>query len=93
MNYTVKKENEIVTLLINGVEAMCPYKQDITVPTQSALGQVQMQIIKTVCNTNCPFADYIESGNVTQYSIECAGMAKFFDIDPETQSKDNVIIL
>jgi hypothetical protein len=92
MNYTVKKDNGIVTLLINGNEAICPYKPDNVIPGQNALGQMQMNIMRTPCSTNCPFADYIESGNVIQYSIECAGMAKYFDID-ETETDSKIINL
>ena len=94
MKYTVKTdESGNATLLINGVEATCPYKPDLTVPGQNALGQMQISIVKQTCSTNCPFADYFESGNVSQYSIECAGMFKAFDIDvEENQTNDNKII-
>lgn len=93
MNYTVKKDDQgNHVLLINGVEAMCPYKADNLVPGQNALGQMQMNIMRTPCSTNCPFADYIESGNITQYSIECTGVFKAFDIETETINENNKII-
>ena len=86
MNYTIKHdENKNVLLLINGIEATCPYKPDLTVPAQNALGQMQISIVKQPCSTNCPFADYIKSDNVHQYSIECTGTFKAFDIE-ETEN-------
>lgn len=92
MKYTVKKDDKgNATLLINGVEAICPYKPDLTIPAQNALGQMQISIVKMECCTVCPFADYIESGNVSQYSIECAGMFKAFDIE-ENDSNNNKLI-
>lgn len=82
MNYTVKHdENGSVILVINGIEATCPYKPDLTVPGQNALGQMQISIVKQTCSTNCPFADYIKSENIHQYSIECTGVFKGFDIE------------
>ena len=93
MNYTTKTDEKgNTTLLINGVEAICPYKPDITVPVQNAFGQMQMSIVKTACSTNCPFADYVSAENVKQYSIECAGFFKAFDIDNEIDENENKII-
>jgi hypothetical protein len=87
MNYTIKHdENGNAILVINGIEATCPYKPDLTVPGQNALGQMQISIVKQPCSTNCPFADYIKSENVHQYSIECTGQFKAFDIE-ETENK------
>lgn len=84
MTYTTQTDEKgNVTLLINGVEAICPYKADLAIPTQNALGQMQMSIIKTPCSTNCPFADYIDTGNVKQFSIECTGVFKAFDVEEE----------
>ena len=92
MKYTIKlDENNNATLLINGVEATCPYKPDLTIPQQNVMGQMQISIVKQTCTTNCPFADYVESGNITQYSIECGGMFKAFDIE-ENESNNNKLI-
>lgn len=90
MNYTVKNdENGNKILMINGIEAICPYKPDLTLPTQNALGQMQINVIKQTCSTNCPFADYFKSDNVHQYSIECTGIFKAFDIDDEQTDNNN----
>lgn len=96
MNYTIKTDNGVHTLLINGVEAMCPYKSDNLVPTQNAFGQMQMNIMRTPCSTSCPFADYIKTQNIHQYSIECTGVFKYFEIDEteeETTNKTKIINL
>lgn len=97
MNYTIKQdEQNNYVLLINGVEALCPYKNDTVVPVQNALGQTQFTILKQPCSTNCPFADYIKSTNVHQYSIECTGQFKAFDIEEtetETNNRQNIIKL
>jgi hypothetical protein len=88
MNYTIKQDDSgTVTLIINGVEATCPYKPDLLLPGQNALGQMQMSIIKQPCSTNCPFADYFKSDNIHQYSIECTGIFKAFDIEEENETK------
>jgi hypothetical protein len=88
MIYEIKKdESGTVTLMINGVEATCPYKPDLLLPGQNALGQMQMSIVKQTCSTNCPFADYIKTENIHQYSIECTGIFKAFDIEEETEIK------
>ena len=96
MNYTVKTENGVHTLIINGVAAMCPYKPDTVVPGQNALGQMQVNVMQTPCSTLCPFADYIKTENIHQYSIECTGQFKSFYIDEtteETEKRKNIIKL
>ena len=89
MNYTVKTEKGVHTLIINGVEAMCPYKSDAVVPGQNALGQMQVQVMRTPCSTECPFADYIKTENIHQYSIECTGVFKSYDIDETPEEANN----
>ena len=97
MNYTIKNDdNGNAILLINGIEAMCPYKSDTVLPGQNALGQMQFSVMRTPCSTACPFADYIKSANVHQYSTECTGQFKSFEIDEtETESlnRQNIIKL
>lgn len=93
MTYTVKQdEHNNAVLLINGIEATCPYKPDLTVPGQNALGQMQISIVKQPCSTNCPFADYIKTDNVHQYSIECNGIFKAFDIEEQPETNNPKLI-
>ena len=81
MNYTVRiDENGNHILQKNGLDMVCPFQNALAVPQTNALHQVQMAIIKHPCSTSCPFADYFESANMTQYTIECMLVNKTFDI-------------
>lgn len=95
MNYTVKKdEQNNYVLFVNGAEAICPYKNDTVLPVQNSLGQTQFSIMRTPCSTLCPFADYIKSANIHQYSMECTGAFKAFDIEEtedQTNNRKNII--
>jgi hypothetical protein len=97
MNYTVKQdEQKNYVLFINGVEAICPYKNDTVMPVQNALGQTQFSVLRTPCSTICPFADYVKSANIHQYSIECTGIFKSFEIEEteeESLNRQNIIKL
>lgn len=96
MYYTVKTESGVHTLIINGVDAMCPYKSDTVLPGQNSFGQMQVQLIRTPCSTLCPFADYIKTSNVHQYSTECTGQFKAFEIEEteiESNNRQNIIKL
>ena len=43
-------------LLKDGKETICPFQPALTVPVQSTLGGVNMQIIRFPCSTGCPHA-------------------------------------
>lgn len=81
MIHTVRKDEQGNYILQNdGKDMICPFQNALAIPQQNALHQIQTAIIKHPCSTSCPFADYFETGNITQYTIECMLVNKTFDI-------------
>lgn len=99
--YTLKKDdNGHAILLINGAESICPFQPAVATPVQNALGQVNIQLTRFCCSTQCPlaniFEDYDEALQMfkTSYQVDCTGTPVIHEIEEPTEPEnDNKIII
>ena len=94
--YTTQKSDQYgEILIINGNESQCPFKPSITLPTQNALGQMQMQVISFPCCTTCPHA-WIEQLGVTDaktFVITCNGNYRDIELNGSDDQLKSIINL
>jgi len=97
-NYSLKKDsNGHEVLIVNGKETICPFQQPIATPVQNALGQMNLQIMRFPCSTQCPlaniFEDYDEGEQLFKitYQCDCTGTPIIHEIDEEETNNDNTL--
>jgi hypothetical protein len=96
--YTLKKDgNGNDQLHVNGKESICPFQPALATPVQNALGQMNLQIMRFCCSTQCPlaniFEDYDEGEQIFKisYQIDCSGTPVIHEIEEEETNNDNTL--
>jgi hypothetical protein len=97
--YTTKQDSNYGEILVmNGINAICPFQAPAAVPQQNALGQVQVGFNRMPCSTICPFASILKDGDEEDdksfYTIDCGNQSMTFEIqevskvvEPKLESK------
>jgi hypothetical protein len=94
--YTTKHDaNYGEILVINGINAICPFQAPAAVPQQNQMtGQVQVGFNRMPCSTICPFATIVREDDDVHYGIDCGNQSMSFEIEevaqvvePKLQSK------
>lgn len=83
---TVKHDQYIDVLMKDDKETICPYQPAMTIPVQTAMGGVNMQIIRFPCCTACVHASLKNYGKQlgVLYETTCGMSANSFEIVPES---------
>lgn len=90
--YTIRKDEQYGDVLeINGKDSICPFQTAIPLPMQTAMGGMQINLMRMPCSTQCPFALVIrnDSGEVVTYQASCKTKEKFF-ITTKEQKKSPI---
>lgn len=98
--YTLKTDqNGNAVLLVNNTESVCPFQPAVATPVQNALGQVNLQLTRFCCSTQCPLAnifdDYDEAEQTfkTTYQIDCTGAPIVLEISEPTEPENKTKII
>jgi hypothetical protein len=93
--YTTQKSDSYGNVLLrNGHELFCPYQPALAIPGQNSFGQMQINIQRMPCCTNCPFAELIDEwiteSNTWErtYVTKCTGTNVDFDIDGNVNNQE-----
>ena len=88
MKYTLKKdENYGQVLQKDGKDCFCPFQSGIAVPVQTAMGGMNMSIMRMPCSDLCPLARVKEEGSAKFYKIICSGTIEKFQLEENEESK------
>lgn len=97
--YSLKKDTNGHDLLqIDGKDSICPHQPALATPVQNALGQMNLQIMRFCCSTQCPlaniFEDYDDASQTFKltYQIDCSGSTIIHEIE-EAQPENNLKII
>lgn len=71
--YTIKEDQNNGMILENeGKECFCPFQSPVAVPSQNALGQMTMTLIRMPCSSLCPHVRIIDT-YLYAYQMLCTG--------------------
>lgn len=72
--YTIKEDpNNGFILEKDGKECFCPFQSPVAIPSQNALGQMTMSLIRMPCSSICPHAKIINLNGLQAFQHLCTG--------------------